>query len=117
MVWMDASLHDTDVMPFLVSSGFLCTVSTVSDTSKLHLTHTVKSHNLWCQIRAVLLPVLQAGRMSASKVIHYFSGHSATFGVQASLLPDNLTLIPANKRVYQTISDFQTGLGVAAHAT
>ena len=55
--------------------------------------------------------------MSASELIHYFSSHPATFGFQAALPPDNITLNPANNRTDQSLSDFQTGFGAAAHAT
>ena len=63
------------------------------------------------------MPVPKAGKMSAFKSIHYFSGHLAAFGVWASLPPDNITLNPANKRIYQSLFDFETGIGAATHAT
>ena len=69
---LDASFDEGDAMPSSVSSGFLCLVSTISVTSKLQLTPNIKSHRIWCQARALLLPVPQAGKMSASKLIHYF---------------------------------------------
>ena len=31
--------------------------------------------------------------------------------------PDNITLNPANNNIDQSLSDFQTGIGTAAHAT
>ena len=55
--------------------------------------------------------------MSASKLIHYFSSHPAAFGFQASTPPDNITLNSANRTADQSLSDFQTGVGAAAHAT
>ena len=55
--------------------------------------------------------------MLASKLIHYFSSHPAAFGFWASTLPDNISLDSANRKVDQSFSDFQTGVGVAAHAT
>ena len=51
------------------------------------------------------MPALHADEMSASKLINYFSSHSAVFGFWASLPPDNSTL-----------SDFQTGIGADGHA-
>ena len=63
------------------------------------------------------MPVPQSGKMSASKLVHYFSGHPAAFGFWGSLPPNNITLNPANKRTDQAISDFQTGIGTAAYAT
>ena len=82
-----------------VFSDFLCLVNTVSDTSWLQLASRVKSHKLWCQTRTQLLPVLLASKISASKLIHYISSHPATFGLRASLLPDNTALNPANQRI------------------
>ena len=58
-----------------------------------------------------------ATKMSASKLIHYFSSHPAAFGFWASTPPDNITLNSANRKAYQSLPDFQTGVGAAAHAT
>ena len=55
-----------------------------------------------------------AGRMSASKLIQYFSSHPTVFGFQSSSPPDNITLNPAYRKMDQ--SDFQTDIGVAACA-
>ena len=55
--------------------------------------------------------------MSASKLICYFSSHPAAIGFQASTPTDNISLNSANRKVDQSLSDFQTGLGAAAHAT
>ena len=62
------------------------------------------------------MPVPQASKMSAPKLIHNFSRHPAAFGFQASLPPDNITLNPANMRTYQTLADCVTGTGAASHA-
>ena len=69
-------------MPFTssVSSGFLHLVSTLSDNSKLQLAPSIHTHKLWCQARALLTPVSLATKMSASKLIHYFSSHPIAFG-------------------------------------
>ena len=58
-----------------------------------------------------------ATKMSASKLIHDFSSHPAAFGFWASIPPDNITLNSANRKANQSVSDFQTGVGAAAHAT
>ena len=58
-----------------------------------------------------------ATKMSASKLIYYFSSHLAAFGFWASTLPDDISLNSANRKVDQSLSDFQTGLGATAHAT
>ena len=55
--------------------------------------------------------------MSASKLIHYFSSHLVAFGFWASNPPDNITLNSANRKADQSLSDFQTGVGAAVHAT
>ena len=47
---------------------------------------------LWCQARALLTPVSLATKMSASKLIRYFSSHPAAFGFQASTPPNNISL-------------------------
>ena len=81
---LDASLDEADVISSSVSSGFLCSVNTVSDTSRPQLAPSIRSHKLCYQARTLLLPVLLAGRMSASKLIHYNSGHPVTFGFWTS---------------------------------
>ena len=81
------------------------------------LDYSIKSHKAGCQTRALLLLVVQAGKMSASKLIHYFSCHPTAFGFLASSQPDNMAMNPANKRTDQRCSDFQTGINAAACAT
>ena len=100
-----------------VSSGFLHSVSTLSDNSKPQLAPSICTHKLWCQARALLAPVSLATKMSASKLIHYFSSHPAAFGFWASTPPDNISLNSANRKGDQSLSDFQTGVGAAAHST
>ena len=58
-----------------------------------------------------------ATKMSASKLIYHFSSHPAAFGFWASTPPDNISLNSANRNADQSLSDFQTGVGAAAHAT
>ena len=58
-----------------------------------------------------------ATKMSASKLICYFSSHPAAFGFQASTPPDNISLNSANRKANQSLYDFQTGVGAAAHST
>ena len=82
---LDASVEEADAIPSSVSSGFPCLVNTVSDASRLQLDLSIKSHKLWCQARALPLPVSQVYQMSASTLIHYFSSHPAAFGFPASL--------------------------------
>ena len=77
----------------------------------------VYTHKLWCQARALLAPVSLATKMSASKLISYFCIHPAAFVFWASTAPDNISLTSANRKVDQSLSDFQTGLGATAHAT
>ena len=110
-------MDEPDVITSSVSSGFLHSVSTLSDNSKLQLAPSIHTHKLWCQARGLLAPVSLATKMSASKLIHYFSSHPAAFGFQASTPPDNITLNSANRKADQSLSDFQTGVGATAHAT
>ena len=72
---------------------------------------------LWCQARALPIPVCLATKISASKSICYFSSHPAAFGLQSSTLLDNITLTPANRKADKSLSAFQTGIGAAAYAT
>ena len=44
-------------------------LSTISDPSKQQLAPSMKSHKLWCQTGALLLPVPFAGKMLASELI------------------------------------------------
>ena len=55
--------------------------------------------------------------MSALKLIYHFFSHSAAFGFWSSSLPDNVTLTPANRKADQRLSEFQAGIGAAAHAS
>ena len=54
---LDASFDETDAMPSLVCTEFLHLVSTISDTSKLWFVLSIKSHQLWCQARVLLLTI------------------------------------------------------------
>ena len=76
---LDTSFDEPNVITSSISSGFLCSVSTVSDTSKPQHAPSIKSHTLWCQAMALFSPVSLATQMSASKLIHYFSSHHAAF--------------------------------------
>ena len=53
---LDTSLDEPDVITSSVSSGFLCSVSTLSDNSKLQLAPSIQMYILWCQARALLAP-------------------------------------------------------------
>ena len=87
----DTSLDEPDAITFSVSSGFLHLVSTISDTSKPQLAPRSRSHTLWCQARGLLAPGSLATKMSASKLICYFSSHPAALG---SSLLHHLTTLP-----------------------
>ena len=63
------------LIPYLFSLFWVSSLSTLSDTSKPQLTPSIRSCKLWCQARALLAPVPLATKMSASKLIHYFSSH------------------------------------------
>ena len=114
---LDTSLDEPDVIISSVSSQFLYMVSTIFDTSKLQLAPSIRSHKLWCQARALLSPVSLATKMLPSKFNHCFSSHNATFGFQSFTPPNNITLTSANRKVDQSLSEFQTGIGAANHVT
>ena len=104
---LDTSLQESDAITSSVSSGFLHLVSTVSDNSKPQLLPSIRTCKLLCQAKALLAPVSLATKMSASKLIHYFSSHPAAFGFQASTPPDNISLNLANRKVDQSPSGFR----------
>ena len=55
---LDTSLEEPDaITSSSVSSGFLHSVSTLSDNFKLQLAPSIHTHKLWCQARALLAPV------------------------------------------------------------
>ena len=100
---LDTSLDEFDAIRSSVSSGFLHLVSTLSDNSKLQLAPSIRSHKLWCQARALLAPVSLATKMSASKLIHYFTSHPAAFRFWSSTPPDNIILTSANRKADQSL--------------
>ena len=100
---LDTSLDEPDVITSSVSSGFLHSISTLSDNSKLQLASSIHTCTLWCQARALLAPVSLATKMLVSKLIHYFSSHPAAFGFQASTPPDNISLNSANRKADQSL--------------
>ena len=110
-------MDEPNVITSSVSSGFLHVVSTLFDNSKLQLAPSIQTYKLWFQARVLLALVSLATKMSGSKLIHYFFSHPATFGFWASTPLDNITLNSANKKADQSLSDFQTGVGAAPHAT
>ena len=93
---LDTSLDEPDAVTSSVYSGFLCSVNTLSDNSKLQLAPSIRPCKFWCQDRALLASVSLATKMSASKLIHYFSSHPAAFTFQPSTPPGNITLTTAN---------------------
>ena len=114
---LDTFLDKPDAIPSSVSSGFLHLVSTIFHTSKPQLAPSIRSHKFWYQARVLLAPVPLAAKMSTSKFIFYFSSHPAAFGFQSSTQPDNIILTPVNRKADQSLSDFQTDICAAAHAT
>ena len=108
---LDTSMDDPDAITSSVFSGLLHLVSTLSDLSKPHPAPSIRSHKLWCQAKSL------ATKMSASKLICYFSSHPVAFGFWSSSPPDNITLTSANRKADQFPSYFQTGSSAAAHAT
>ena len=114
---LDTSLGEPDAITSSVSPGFLCLVITLSDNSKLQLAPSIRSHKLWCQVRALLAPVSLATKRSTFKLIHYISSNPAAFGFWFFTQPDIITLTSANRKANQNLSDFQTGVGAAADAT
>ena len=70
---LDTFLDEPDAVTSSVSSGFLHSVSTLSDNSKLQFAPSIRSHKLWCQARDLLAPVSLATKMAASKFIIFLA--------------------------------------------
>ena len=100
---LDTSLYENDVITSSISSAFLHLVSTLSDNSKLQLAPSIHTHKLWCQAKVLLAPMSLATKMSASKLIHYFSSHPAAFGFWACTPLDDITLNSANRKADQSL--------------
>ena len=100
---LDASLDEPDAISSSFSSGILHSVNTLSDNSKLQLASSIRSCRLWCQARALLAPVPLATKMSAPKLICYFSSHPAAFGFWSLTPLDNITLTSGNRKADQSL--------------
>ena len=101
---LDTSFDEPDAITSSVSSGFLCLISTISDTSNLQLAPSIRSHKLYCQARVPLAHVPLTTKMLASKWICYLSIHPAAFGFPTSTPPNNITLTPGSRKGIQLIS-------------
>ena len=110
--WM--SLMSLHLQSFLGFSAWLVPFLIILSCSLLLAFELV---NYGCQARTLLAPVSLATKMLASKLIDYFSSHPVAFGFWASTPLDNITLNSANRKADQFLSDFQTGVDAAAHAT
>ena len=112
MNWMHP--YKYDVIPSSVSLGFLHSVLflILLDCSLL-----LASNFINYGTRVELCFYLSCGQENVSFLVDLFSSYPAAFGFLASLPVDNMTLNPANKRTDQSLYDFQTGIGVVAHAT
>ena len=95
------TFDEANAMLFSLYSGFQCLINNHSENYRPELAPSIKFHKLLCQARALHLPIPQAGKVFASKLICYFSCHPAAFGIWAYLPPDNITLNPANKNTDQ----------------
>ena len=74
---LDASFDEADTMLSSVSVGFLCLISTICDIPELQLAPIIKFHKLWCLAKALLLSVLQEGKMSTFKLVFFQSSCSS----------------------------------------
>ena len=54
--------------------------------------------------------------LATKMLVSKFSNHPTAFGFQSSMPPDNIALNPANRKADQRFSEFQNGIGAAAHA-
>ena len=107
---LNTFLDEHDVITSSFSSAFLHSGSPASDTFKPQLASSIRSFTLWCKAGGLLSPVSLATRMLASKLIHYFSKHPATFGFQSSTSPDNITLNTAKRKADQCLLELRLAL-------
>ena len=97
---IDRSFDEPEVITCSACSGFLCLVSTGSDTSELPLALGIRYHKLWCQVRSLLLPLSLATKIPTSKLIQYFLSQAAAFWSLSSSRAGTITLNPANRKAY-----------------
>ena len=90
------------LMSCLLQSLQAC-FATLADTSRLQLALSIISCKLWCQARTLHFPVLGAGQMSISKLIHYFLVIQLLFDSRLLHQPI-IPLNPANERADQRLS-------------
>ena len=102
---LDISSDKSDGMTYSVSSGFLHSVTTITNIAKL-----------WCQARVLLLAVQLVGKMSTSKLICYFFQSSSSMWFLGFFTTDNATLNPAKNKMI-SLPDFQSDIGAVVHAT
>ena len=62
------------------------------------------------------MPISLVEKISASKLLHYFSSHPAAFGFRAFSPLENISLNTANKKMDQILSDFKTDSGADGNA-
>ena len=76
---LDASFEEPDCVPSSVSSGILCMVNTISDTSKPQLAHSIKSHKFWCQATTLLSHVPIVARYQHVNLFDIFQSSSSVW--------------------------------------
>ena len=77
---LDPSFDEPGVITSFIFSGFLHSLSTISDTSKLQLAPSIESHKLWCQSRALLALCLWSPRCQHLKWFSIFLGTQQHLG-------------------------------------
>ena len=80
---LDAFLDDSNDIISSFSSGFIHSLSILSDNSKSQLTASIKSYKIWCKARALPSTMTLSIKVSASKLI-VISSHTAAFGFKDS---------------------------------
>ena len=120
--------------PILTDSIETLKLDTAFDESDV-ITSSISS-GLFLQSVSMFLVLLNCSLLPASDLIHYdtrlrysfpyvfgqqdvnilidllFCSHPVAFGLWFSSPPDNITLNPANRKADQSLSEFQTGIGV-----
>ena len=79
---------------------------------------TPESWKLWAEVRGLLQQgTSNSQKVSASKLVKYFTSANQAFGFRAPSAPDGLSLDKSKKAEETKLSEFQTMLGAAAHAS
>ena len=115
---LDASFEETDGVFHLPHQGSCPWLVPCLICLNCSLFLAFKSHHkLLCRLEYYFCLYLQQATCMHLSWSDIFSSHQAAFGFQSSSSPDNITLNCPNRKMDQSLSDFQTGIGATTHTT